>query len=238
MKEPKDVAVNSGFTIPDEGGDRFGGYAIIGLPFSSGHVLAMRRWEASSVGPAYTSVWHRDPEGRWTFHQNVAPEQSCPRYFGAAVSENTTEPIRIEWTGPREFRVTVDSPGEIDWYVRLQPTLVTRLMNRVGSAIPSRWWRNRGVIFAMETAARCLLRAGKLNLTGSTPNGQEFTATPRLVWFIEESRAVIRGVAAGSPGPLASQAMLADFLIPQRGVFAIATAALRPGKTEQPTLAA
>lgn len=100
MKEPRGFALSTGqFAIPDGSGDRFSGYAVIGLPFSSGHVLALRRIEASSFGPAYTSVWHRDPEGRWTFHQNVPPEQSCPRYFGAALSETTTGPIRINWTG-------------------------------------------------------------------------------------------------------------------------------------------
>ena len=41
--------------------DRFTGYAVIGLPFRSGHVLSLRRFPASSVGPGYTSVWHRDP---------------------------------------------------------------------------------------------------------------------------------------------------------------------------------
>jgi hypothetical protein len=123
MKEPRDFAQSIGqFAIPDGSGDRFSGYAVIGLPFSSGHVLALRRFEASSVGSAYTSVCHRDPEGRWTFHQNVPPEQSCPRYFGAAITGNTTEPMRIDWTDQRRFCVTVDAPGEIVWDVRLEPT--------------------------------------------------------------------------------------------------------------------
>ncbi len=118
MQEPGDfVRDTSHFAIPDGSGDRFSGYAVIGQPFSSGHVLALRCFEASSLGTAYTSVWHRDPNGRWTFHQNVPPEQSCPRYFGAAITENTTQAIRIEWTDRRRFRVTVDAPGEIVWEI-------------------------------------------------------------------------------------------------------------------------
>jgi hypothetical protein len=35
---------------------------LMGLPLASGHILAMRRFPASSVGPGYTSVWHRGPE--------------------------------------------------------------------------------------------------------------------------------------------------------------------------------
>jgi hypothetical protein len=238
MKEPRDFAHGiSQFAIPDGSGDRFSGYAVIGLPFSSGHVLALRRYEASSVGTAYTSVWHRDPEGRWTFHQNVAPEQSCPRYFGAAISENTTEPIRIDWTDPRRFCVTVDAPGEIVWHVRLAPTLASRMMNAAAGAMPSSWWGKPSVLSAMATAARWILGTGEMNLTGHTPNGHVFTAAPRLIWSIAESRATIRGVDAGGPAPLSKQAMLGDFHLPQRGIFAITTAVLRGTGTEEQTLA-
>src|SRR4051794_27060033 len=45
--------------LPRGGDERFAGYGVMGLPFDSGHVLAMRRFPASSVGPAYSSVWHR-----------------------------------------------------------------------------------------------------------------------------------------------------------------------------------
>jgi hypothetical protein len=227
MKEPRSFAHNiSQFTIPDGSGVRFSGYAVIGLPFSSGHVLALRRIEASSVGAAYTSVWHRDPNGRWTFHQNVPPEQSCPRYFGAAISGNTTEPIRIDWADSRRFCVTVDAPGEIVWDVRLTPTPATRMMNAAASAMPSSWWGKRSVLSAMETAARWILRTGQMKLTGYTPNGQLFTGIPRLIWSIAESRATIRGVDAGAPAPTTKQAMLGDFYVPQRGIFAIFTSVL------------
>ncbi len=227
MKEPRDFAHSIGpFAIPDGSGDRFSGYAVVGLPFSSGHVLALRRVEASSIGAAYTSVWHRDPDGRWAFHQNVPPDQSCPRYFGAAISENTTEPIRIDWTGPREFRVTVDAPGDIVWHVRLAPALATRMMNAAASAMPSAWWEKRSVLSTMEIAARSILGTGEMKLTGYTPNGQVFAAIPRLIWPIAESRATIRGVDVGAPAPLAKQALLGDFRIPQRGIFAIFTSVL------------
>ncbi|HUI77373.1 MAG TPA: hypothetical protein VLY24_05640 [Bryobacteraceae bacterium] len=227
MKEPGDLARSiSEFTIPDGTGDRFSGYAVFGLPFSSGHILALRRFESSSVGAAYTSVWHRNPKGRWTFHQNVPPDQSCPRYFGAAISENTTEPIRIEWTDRRRFCVTVDAPGEIVWDVCLAPTPATRMINAAASALPASWWRRRSLLSTMETAARWMLGTGRMNLTGCTPNGQLFTAAPRLIWSIAQSRATIRGVDAGTPAPLPKQATLGDFYVPQRGIFAVLTSVL------------
>uniref|UniRef100_Q01W22 Uncharacterized protein n=1 Tax=Solibacter usitatus (strain Ellin6076) TaxID=234267 RepID=Q01W22_SOLUE len=224
MREPRVLAQDPGqFALPDGSGDRFSGYGVIGLPFSTGHVLALRRVEASSAGAAYTSVWHRDPRGRWVFHQDVPPDCSCPRYFGAAISANVVEPIRIEWTDNRRFRVTVDAPGQIVWDVRLTPTPATRVMNAAASVMPSRWWGMRSVVSTMETAARLMLGMGHVNLTGCTPNGQVFTAIPRRVWRIAESHAMIRGVDAGSPAPLPEQARLCDFYLPQRGIFAIFT---------------
>src|SRR5215813_674896 len=75
--------------------DRFAGYAVMGVPFRSGHILALRRFPASSVGPAYTSVWHRDPRGMWTFYSTVNPEMGCSRYFGAEITYNCVVPIEI-----------------------------------------------------------------------------------------------------------------------------------------------
>ncbi|HET9322086.1 MAG TPA: hypothetical protein VFO27_19990, partial [Bryobacteraceae bacterium] len=63
MKEPRDFARSiSQFTTPDDSGDRFSGYAVIGLPFSLGQVLAL--WGRRVFGRG--SVWHREPNGRWT----------------------------------------------------------------------------------------------------------------------------------------------------------------------------
>jgi hypothetical protein len=62
---------------------------MIGLPLPSGHVLALRRFPASSLGPDYTSIWHRDPGGKWTFYSTAAPEQSCYRIVGAGQGEKT-----------------------------------------------------------------------------------------------------------------------------------------------------
>jgi hypothetical protein len=50
--------------LPTGAGKGFTGYGVMSLPFASGHVLALRRFPASYIGPAYTSVWHRDPAGR------------------------------------------------------------------------------------------------------------------------------------------------------------------------------
>jgi hypothetical protein len=55
------------------------GYGVMGLPFGSGHVLGLRRWTASSVGEGFTSIWHRDPAGRWTFYGPPGCPRPCPQ---------------------------------------------------------------------------------------------------------------------------------------------------------------
>jgi hypothetical protein len=76
------------------------------------------------------------------------------------------------------------------------------------------------------------LRTGRINLAGRTPNGHEFVANPRQVWVVKSSHPIIRGVDAGPVGPLAEQARLCDFLIPQKGVFAVVRAFLRTASPE------
>ena len=49
--------------VPSGPGDVFSGYGVIGLPFRSGHVLALRRFFASSLGPPYTSISASRPGG-------------------------------------------------------------------------------------------------------------------------------------------------------------------------------
>lgn len=224
--EPRQIIRNieKSATLPAGQGDRFAGYAVIGLPFRSGHVLALRRFPASSLGPGYTSVWHRSPAGTWIFYSTVAPEQGCARYFGGEIHRNITSPIDIAWTGPAEFCVTI---GDVlRWELRLTASPLSRLMNAVASLLPEQWWQRRIMLKIMGHAARILLRTSKINLAGRTPNGHEFIANPQRVWLIDSSRAVVSGTDTGPVGALREQASLNEFLIPQRGIFAVARAFL------------
>ncbi len=76
--EPRQVIehVEASASLPPGSNERFNGYGVMGLPFKSGHILALRRFPASSIGPGYTSVWHRTPAGDWEFYSNVPPTQA------------------------------------------------------------------------------------------------------------------------------------------------------------------
>ena len=211
-------------STPNGPGDTFFGYGVIGVPFRSGHALALRRFCASSLGPAYTSIWHRDPAGRWTFYSTAAPDRSCARYFGAQVARNVTTPIRLEWTSAWTFEVNVGV--ELAWQVTLRSSPITRLLNWIGPLMPERAWQMPAVLRTASLAADAAFGTGRMNLTGRTPNGYRFVMSPRQLWVIDASTARVCGQHVGPMSPLGQQATLEDMRIPQRGLFAVAAAHL------------
>jgi hypothetical protein len=206
--------------LPAGGEERFAGFGVMGLPFASGHILALRRFSASSIGPAYTSVWHRDPAGRWAFWQDQADDQACSRYFGAALAETRRCSIVLDWPAESTMRVAV---AEMDfaWTVTMAASPVTRALNAVGSLLPDTAWRAPRILTVMGHVAGTALRARRIAMAGKAPNGQRFVANPSRIWLIAESSARLGGENFGPPGRLSEQARLGDFWIPQRGVFAI-----------------
>src|SRR5262245_31605750 len=112
------------------------GFVVVGLPFASGHLLCLRHFPASTIGPAYDSVWHRSPAGQWTIYTSIAPEQSCPRFIGAAASRVVRTPVEVEWTGSSELVARVPEE-DLRWTMRLGSTPVTRLMNVMMAMMPA-----------------------------------------------------------------------------------------------------
>ena len=206
--------------VPDR--EQFQGYAVVGLPFRSGHVLALRRFPTSSVGPGYTSVWHRDPAGRWTIYQDQGPRLTCPRVFGPALDAAPTVPIAVEWTAPDAFTVGIDAEGtRLHWDVRLSQSVVTRALDATASVLPRFLRRHPVALAVVGLTAGVVLRAGRVRLHGVAPSRQGFFADLRRIWLIDGSSASLDGVDLGEPGPLPEQAHLGDFWLPQRGLFAV-----------------
>lgn len=222
---------------PEPPGERFRGWGVIGLPFESGHVLALRRFPASSVGPGYTSVWHRDPGGTWTMYVDVSPRCACPRYFGQAVRRVVQTQIVVSWIGPRRFSVITGAAG-FHWTVRATSTPATRLLTVLARRMPDAWWRSDRALGVLGGLAGPLLGAGTLRLHGRVPNGQRFQAGPRRVWAVDGSAAVVNGVELGSPGPHRRQARLGDFRIPQRGLVAAGDTVFEAAANGSPWLSA
>jgi hypothetical protein len=210
--------------MPSGPGDGFSGYGVIGLPFQSGHVLTLRRFFVSSLGPAYTSIWHRDPVDRWTFYSTVAPDCSCARYFGAQVHRNVVTPINLDWTTPWTLRVQIGV--ELRWQVTLHSSPMTRLFNTIAPLIPERLWRMPAMLRGVGLGADAAFGTDRMNLTGRTPNGHRFVMNPRQLWLIDASTAHVSGHNVGPPGALEEQAALEDMRLPQRGLFAVTSVRL------------
>lgn len=230
MADPKELVdkLEQGAELPSGDEERFVGYAVLGVPFTSGHLLAMRRWPVSSLGEGYTSVWHRDPQGKWIFYTDVPPQLGCPRYFGSAVAEAEVRDIEIAWTGSRDFTVSIEDDPGLNWRLSLAKTPVMRLMNAMGTIMPDALWRQEAVLKLMGKAASLVLRAGRLELAGQVPNRQRFIANPLLLWEIQFSTARMGEQDLGEVSPLPVQTRLGDFWLPQRGIFTIGRGFFEP----------
>jgi hypothetical protein len=228
MAEPRTLVagIEAGVSLPRGREERFSGYGVMGLTFASGHVLAMRRFPVTSIGPGYTSIWHRDPDGGWAMYQDVEPRMACPRFFGSALVESYVRDITIEWPGPHTLSVTI--PGQLSWEMTLGSSPAIALMNAMAALMPDALWRIGAVLKLMAAVGGPLLGAGRLRLAGRAPNGQAYIANPQRVWSISRATAVLGGVDLGPAGPLREQAMIGDFYIPQRGMFAIGRAFFEP----------
>ncbi|MGN6128419.1 MAG: hypothetical protein ACTHON_17825 [Humibacter sp.] len=201
----------------EDADERFIGYGAMGVPFESGHYLALRHMVASSVGPAYRAIWHRVPEGRWTIYTTAAPEVSCPRYFGAAASAVRVPAIDLQWSSDHSVEVAL--PGMLRWRLELGASLATRMMTGMAGSMPGSAWAHDAVLAPMGPIAGAVLGSGRIRLRGTTPNDQHFKAAPLHVWRVTGGRAWLGDDDLGRLAPLREQTRMADLWLPQRGIF-------------------
>jgi hypothetical protein len=212
-------------TLPPGTNERFSGYGVMSLPFSTGHVLGLRRFPVTSVGPGYTSVWLRTPDGAWTIYTDVPPDLSCPRYFGNGIRSTSIHTISLTWTDEQQCEVRIGDDVDLTWRIWISARPVTRMMTQMMRLIPNSGWKSAAFLRGMGAVAGPALGAGKVALTGQTPNHQRFLASPKQIWFVERSTAVMHDVDFGSVQRLSVQDKLGDFWMPQRGIFMIGSAA-------------
>ena len=173
MASPRDevLAAEKRARVLPGANEQFSGWGLMGLPFLSGDVLATRRFPASSVGPGYTSVWHRNPGGEWTFYADVSPETACTRFFGSAVAHAVVCPVMLEWTGEDQFHLEVPQGG-LSCDIVVGPTVASRAMNLMSASFPEWAWRSPRMLRLTAMMAGPMLRAGRLSMTGIAPNRQ------------------------------------------------------------------
>lgn len=223
--KPSTARDESSARIPDAGYVK--GWGVFGLPFDSGHVLALRVFPESDSG-AYRSVWHRDPSGDWRLYVD-APHlhTACPRYFGTGATSVDLANIHVAWVGPASAHVTVDAPSLewtlLEWRFTVSTTSVLRMLNVVSARLPMWTWRPNAMIRGRELLARAL-GMGDMRLAGLTPSGHYGVQMPKRMYYVDESTAVLDGRDLGRPTRLTSNPRMGFTTFPARGVFAIGEA--------------
>jgi hypothetical protein len=200
------------------------GWGVFGLPFDSGHVLALRVFPENDFSP-YRTLWHRRPDGRWSIHVNGARlDTACPRYYGPACEHTGFVLINIEWTGRDTLHVTMDDPA-LDWSLVARETATLRVLNAVNGRMPMWTWRSAALLRARELLAKQVLGMGDIRLSGTMPSGHVGTLMPQRMYLIDESSAVLAGQDLGRPVTVAPNPGIGEVPLPARGVLAIGQAA-------------
>lgn len=195
------------------------GWGVFGLPFDSGHVLALRVFPENDFAP-YRTVWHRGPQSNWAIYvDGPRLDTACPRYYGAACEHVGRARIGLAWTGPATLRVTMDQPA-LDWTLTASSNRFLDVLNAVGGALPLATWRPGALLRARELAAQ-MLGMGHLQLTGVMPSGHTGTLMPQRMYFIEDSRASFDGLDLGWPAHSGTNPTIGAVPLPARGVLGI-----------------
>lgn len=198
--------------------ERFVGYGVMGLPFTLGDILAFRRITASSVGPGYTAVWHRDPTHRWTIYTTGAGTSGDVRYYGRSSTDVRVAEISLQWTG--SYRLSISVPEHhVEWALRLEPTGATRTFNAIAPLVPGRL-ASRLLSWAGETGVP-LLNVGTQGFEGRTPSGHRYRVEPWRLWLATAAAAIVDGRDLGPIGSHGRNAHLGERILPDRGLFVI-----------------
>lgn len=204
---------------PWRGHEHVKGWGVLSLPFDSGHVLALRVAPEGDFGP-FSSVWHRDPMGRWSIYVDADRlDIACPRYFGAACEYTGRARIEVEWAGPASLRVRMDDPA-LEWELTASSTRLLDVVNAIGGALPLATWRPAPLIRARERLGRAL-GMGQLDLHATMPSGHVGTLIAARLYFIERSRASLKGNDLGRTVHLNDNPRIGTFPLPVRGTFVI-----------------
>lgn len=201
------------------------GWGVFGLPFDSGHVLALRVFPENSFAP-YVTIWHRTPDGAWSIYVDAPrADIACPRYYAAACAHTGLARITVTWTGPTSLRVHMDDP-EVEWTLTARSTPLLALANAIAPRMPLATWRSTVLLRARERMARAL-GIGDLQLSGTMPSGHDGLLMPQQMYFIDESSATWMGEGLGRPTVLPESPTIGGVPLPARGVLAVGRGAWR-----------
>jgi hypothetical protein len=202
------------------------------LPFSTGHLLALRVSLQNPFGP-YVSVWHRPPDGRWSiFVDGPSLETACPRYWGPVTERADHASIDVTWTGPDDLRVEMDEPA-LTWTMSMAAPPLRQRANAAHASLPLWTWKPGPLLRLREWLVRRYLGMGDVRLFFATPSGHDTVLVPEEEYAIPESGAVLDGRSLGEPVRLAENPTIGDVPLPTRPSFVFAQAHMRVADDEE-----
>ena len=186
--------------LPDGDDERFAGFGVMGLPFESGHYLALRQFPDGIVR-AGVSVGVAPRSGRQLDvlrHHARRAELRSLLQFG---DRQRRRPVRYRRRVDHPMVVPGDDSrtartGRSTW----QSTFASRMLTTVASRLPEWAWTNQIMLGVIGRVAGVTLGAGDVRLAGAAPNGQQFMVAPRQIWEVSASRAVLGGEDLGPIG--------------------------------------
>jgi hypothetical protein len=197
---------------------------VFGLPFESGHVLALRVFPENDFSP-YRTIWHRDPGGQWSIYvDGQRLDTACPRYYGPACTHIGHAHIDLEWTGPASLRVTMDAP-RLEWTLTAAQTPILRLLNAASPRLPLWTWRSSRLVRAREHIARRILGMGDICMSGTMPSGHVGILMPQRMYFIDQATAALDDEDLGHAVRVSPNPQIGQVPLPARGVLAVGQAA-------------
>lgn len=214
------------------GHEHYRGYAGMVLPFSSGHMLALRVFPESDISP-YKSVWHCTPEGEWSiYNDGPSLNTTCPRWWGPALKHAGLTGIELSWIGPNDLRVKMESP-QLEWTMSMTAPPLLQALNKINASIPLWMWKKTPLMHLQEWMAR-RLGMGNLNFSFTTPSKKDATILLEQLFYIDSSEAVWKGRNLGQlQKKLNSNPTIGKVQLPTRPSFVIAQAFARINDIEE-----
>jgi hypothetical protein len=199
------------------------GYAVMILPFSSGHMLGLRVFPENDFAP-YKSVWHLSPQDDWSIY-NDGPSFSttCPRWWGSALKRAELSHISLNWVEDNSLEVVLQDPP-LKWFMEMTAPPFLQILNALSTSLPLWTWKKSAFLRIREWIAKYVFDMGDLRFSFMTPEGQNAIIMPEQIFFIKTSEAELEGVDLGKPVSLEKNPDIGGVPLPTRPSFIVGQA--------------
>ena len=124
----------------------------MGMPFASGHYLALRDMVATSVGPGVPGHLAPRPAGTLDHPHDRTRRADLSAVLRVGGRDRPGTPsIDVSWRDDHTLEVTLGD--ELRWRIELGATPATRMMTAMGGALPEAGWNSNAVLAAMGPMA-------------------------------------------------------------------------------------